>query len=202
MTDTPGGAHVTDQPAAAAEPDAPASPERAVRQGGSAPGAERDDGGPDARRPGLPARDRPVRPRRRDPGITGPAGRAGDDLAQLSPPLDQEALDLAHRIVDLCADKKASDIVLLDVRMLTTVTDYFVICSGASERQLRAISDGIAEGLRDAGVRAIGREGGASAHWALLDYGSVIVHVMAPPERDYYALEKLWAEAPLLIRVL
>ena len=59
-----------------------------------------------------------------------------------------------------------------------------------------------AEGLRDEGHRPIGREGGASAHWLLLDYGSVIVHVMAQPEREYYGLEKLWSEAPLLLRVL
>jgi ribosome-associated protein len=104
--------------------------------------------------------------------------------------------------VDLAADKKASDIVLLELRGLTTLTDYFVIASGGSERQIQAIADGIAEGLRDEGQRPIGREGGASAHWLLLDYGSVIVHVMAQPERDFYGLEKLWSEAPLILRVL
>jgi ribosome-associated protein len=116
--------------------------------------------------------------------------------------VDDAALALAHRIVDLAADKKASDIVLLDVRAQTTVADYFVVCSGASERQLGAITEGIAEGLKEEGTRPIGREGGPIAHWALLDYGSVIVHVMAPPERDYYQLEKLWADAPLLLRVM
>jgi ribosome-associated protein len=91
--------------------------------------------------------------------------------------------------------------VLLDVRALTTVTDYFVICSGASERQLGAVADGIVEALKDEGVQPIGREGAPPAHWALIDYGAVIVHVMAMPERDYYALEKLWSEAPLLLHV-
>jgi ribosome-associated protein len=114
---------------------------------------------------------------------------------------DVEALALARRIVDLAADKKAVDIVLLEVRELTTLADYFVICSGSSERQLGAIADGIAEGLRAEGQRPIGREGTANAHWLLLDYGSVIVHVMSPPERDFYQLEKLWAEAPLLVRL-
>lgn len=114
---------------------------------------------------------------------------------------DVEALALARRIVDLAADKKAADIVLLDIHELTTVADYFVICSGASERQLTAIVDGIAEGLREEGVRPIGREGSSSAHWLLIDYGAVIVHVMAPPERDFYQLERLWAEAPLLLRI-
>jgi ribosome-associated protein len=118
-----------------------------------------------------------------------------------TPPTDEAALALARRVVELAADKKASDIVLLDISRLTTVADYFVICSGASERQLGAIVDGIAAGLRDEGTRPIGREGSSTAHWMLLDYGSVVVHVMAPPEREYYQLERLWADAPLLLRL-
>ncbi len=114
---------------------------------------------------------------------------------------DESALALARRIVDLASDKKAADIVLLEIGGMTTLADYFVICSGSSERQLGAIVDGIAEGLRDEGVKPIGREGSAGAHWMLIDYGSVIVHVMAPPERDFYQLERLWAEAPLLLRL-
>jgi len=114
---------------------------------------------------------------------------------------EEEALALARRIVDLASDKKASDIVLLEIGGLTTLADYFVICSGSSERQLGAIADGIAEGLRDEGVRSIGREGSSTAHWMLLDYGSVIVHIMAQPERDFYQLERLWAEAPILLRL-
>ncbi len=114
---------------------------------------------------------------------------------------DEQALSLARRIVDLASDKKASDIVLLEIGGLTTLADYFVICSGASERQLGAIVDGIAEGLREEGIKPIGREGSANAHWLLIDYGSVIVHVMAPPEREFYQLERLWAEAPLLLRL-
>lgn len=113
----------------------------------------------------------------------------------------REALQLAHRIVELASDKKASDIVLLSVGESTTLTDYFVICSGGSERQLGAISDGIVESLKADGLLPIGKEGATSAHWLLLDYGSVIVHIMAWPERDFYALEKLWADAPLLVRV-
>jgi ribosome-associated protein len=140
---------------------------------------------PERLRPGLPTRRRPVRKK----------------AAEKSAAPDEEALALARRIVDLASDRKAADIVLLEIRELTSLADYFVICSGASERQLGGISDGIAEGLRDEGVRPIGREGSAGAHWMLLDYGSVIVHVMAPPERDFYQLERLWAEAPLLLRL-
>jgi ribosome-associated protein len=114
----------------------------------------------------------------------------------------RDALALAHRAVELAEDKKASDIILLELRDLTTLTDYFVIASGGSERQLQSIADGIVEGLKHEGTLPIGREGGSSAHWLLLDYGSVIVHVMAQPEREFYGLEKLWSEAPLLLRVL
>jgi ribosome-associated protein len=130
------------------------------------------------RRPGLPARVTPV------------------------PPMgDAEALAFARRIVDLAADKKASDVVLIGVGELTTLADYLVICSGGSERQLGAIADGIVEGLKVDEIQPIGREGLPGAHWVLLDYGAVIVHVFAPPERDYYGLEKLWSDAPTLLRL-
>jgi len=121
--------------------------------------------------------------------------------AAKTPMADEAALALARRIAELASDKKAADIVLLEIGGLTALADYFVICSGSSERQLGAIADGIAEGLRDEGVKPIGREGSSSAHWMLLDFGAVIVHIMAPPERDFYQLERLWAEAPILLRV-
>jgi ribosome-associated protein len=110
-------------------------------------------------------------------------------------------LDLARRIVDLAEDKKAADIVLLDLTGLTTLADYFVITSGGSERQLDGIADGIAAGLRDLGIRPIGREGTPDSHWILLDFGSVIVHIFTPPERDFYQLEKHWSEAKTVLRV-
>ena len=118
-----------------------------------------------------------------------------------APAVDRVALDLARRIVELAEDKKAADIVLLDLAGLTTMADYFVICSGGSERQLDAIADGISSTLRDEKVKPIGREGSSGAHWMLLDFGSVIVHIMAPPERDFYQLEKHWSEAKTVLRV-
>lgn len=110
-------------------------------------------------------------------------------------------LDLARRIVELAEDKKAADIVLLDLGELTTLADAFVICSGGSERQLGAIADGILENLRDEGIKPIGREGTPESHWVLVDFGSVIVHIFTPPERDYYGLETHWAGAKTLLRV-
>ncbi len=119
-----------------------------------------------------------------------------------APAQEREApIELARRAVALAEDKKAAEIVLLDLTGLTTLADYFVICSGGSERQLDAIADSIVEELGKDQIRPIGREGVPASHWILLDYGSVIVHVFTPPERDFYQLEKRWSEAKTILRV-
>jgi ribosome-associated protein len=118
-----------------------------------------------------------------------------------APAVDRVALDLARRIVELAEDKKAADIVLLELAPITSLTDYFVICSGGSERQLDAIADGIISTLRDEKIKPIGREGTPASHWVLVDYGSVIVHIFTPPEREYYGLEKHWSEAKTILAV-
>ena len=138
------------------------------------------------------------------PRVDEPAGPRADGLPhrdEPAPPPDRASLELARRIVELAEDKKAADIVLLELTGLTTMADYFVICSGGSERQLDAIADGIISPLRDEKLKPIGREGVAASHWVLIDYGSVIVHVFTPPERDYYGLEKHWGEARTILRV-
>ncbi len=117
------------------------------------------------------------------------------------PPGARASLDIARRVVELAEDKKAADIVLLELGELTTLADAFVICSGGSERQLEAIADAIVDGLRAEGVRPIGREGVAASHWILVDFGGVVVHVFTPPERDFYQLEKHWSEARTVLRV-
>jgi ribosome-associated protein len=114
---------------------------------------------------------------------------------------ERAALEVARKAVDVAEDKKAADIVLLDLAGVTTMADYFVICSGGSERQIQAIADGIVDALRAEGLRPIGREGEAASHWILVDFGSVIVHVFTPPERDYYELEKHWSAARTILRV-
>jgi ribosome-associated protein len=151
----------------------------------------------EGKRPGLPLRE-PGQARKRP--VKKPAEPVGDGSIDPGEP-DPVALAMARRIVEAAEDKKASDIMLLDVRALTAVTDYFIICSGQSERQLGAIADGVAEALKEGGTLPLGREGGANAHWVLLDFGAAIVHVMAPPEREFYQLEKLWADATLLLHV-
>lgn len=104
--------------------------------------------------------------------------------------------------MDVASDKKGSDIVLLRTAELTTMADYFVIASGRSDRQVQSLSKAIIDELRDDGVRPIGVEGQTSARWVLIDYGSVIVHLFAPEERDYYGLERLWSAAAQVVRVV
>ena len=89
----------------------------------------------------------------------------------------------------------------LEIAPFTTVADYLVVCSGGSERQLGAIADAGVEGLKHDGLPIVGREGEPASHWVLIDAGAVIVHVFAPPEREYYALEKLWADAKTVVSV-
>jgi ribosome-associated protein len=110
--------------------------------------------------------------------------------------LDPEAL--VGAIADYAADRKAIDIVQLDLREIIGYTDYFMICTGRTERQTRAIHDGIYEGMKSVHGRLPRRvEGLPGARWVLMDYLDVVVHVFVPEARDYYRLEQLWGEAPL-----
>ena len=90
---------------------------------------------------------------------------------------------------------------LLDARSISSFADYFVICSGESDRQLQAVSEEIEARLKQAGVRPLHSEGGTGSGWMLLDYGDIIVHIFAPKERLYYQLEKLWEEANLVVKI-
>ncbi|MEP6637205.1 MAG: ribosome silencing factor [Acidobacteriota bacterium] len=99
------------------------------------------------------------------------------------------------RALQAAADKKAQDLVVLDLREIATFTDYFVITSGSNERQVRAISDEVFERLKKAGSPAARVEGYKSAEWILLDYGDFIVHVFADQARKFYDLERLWRES-------
>jgi ribosome-associated protein len=113
-----------------------------------------------------------------------------------------EALDIAHMIVDAASDKKAQDILLLDVSEVAGFTDYFVICSGTSERQIRAVADGIDEALAERGVEPYKREGTPADGWVLLDYSDVVVHIFAPEQRAFYSLEKLWERGRVVARLV
>ncbi|MFI5274113.1 MAG: ribosome silencing factor [Ktedonobacterales bacterium] len=110
-----------------------------------------------------------------------------------------EPAELAKNIVDAAADKKAADIALLDIRELSVIADYFVICTGANPRQIGAIASAIDDRLAELHVHVRGREGSPDAGWVLLDLGDVIVHIFGPMERDFYRLERLWSEAPTVL---
>ena len=107
----------------------------------------------------------------------------------------ESGLATAHRILDAALDKKGIEPVLLDVRELCGYTDYLFIVSGRSDRHVNAVSDGVKESLAKQGVRPLGVEGKGSGHWALLDYGDVVVHVFHHPVREHYDLEGLWIDA-------
>jgi ribosome-associated protein len=105
--------------------------------------------------------------------------------------------ELARLAAEYADDKKAQDIVELDLRGVVGYTDYFVICTGASERQVKAIHDGIHLGLKDEhGLLPRRVEGVSESRWVLMDYLDVVVHVFTPETRSFYRLEQLWGEAP------
>jgi ribosome-associated protein len=103
--------------------------------------------------------------------------------------------------VEAASEKQAGDIVLLDTRKVCSFADYFVICSGDSDRQARAIYDEVAYSLKQAGAVPLHMEGTLDSGWLVLDYGDVIVHVFGTAERDYYQLDSLWSEATPVLRI-
>jgi ribosome-associated protein len=108
-----------------------------------------------------------------------------------------EPATLVREIARYAEDKKAIDLVELDLRGVLGYTDYFVICSGNTGRQAKAIQDGIAEGLkREHGTLPRRVEGSADGGWILMDYLDVVVHIFTPQAREFYRLEQLWGEAP------
>lgn len=103
-------------------------------------------------------------------------------------------------MVDIAEDRKAEDIVMLDIRKVSIIADYFVICTGTGDRHVKAIAKEIDEKLGDEGQNPISIEGMAEGKWVLLDYGAVLVHIFDQATRDFYTLEQLWAGAqPVLV---
>lgn len=107
-----------------------------------------------------------------------------------------ETKDIAQKIAAAANDKKAKDILLLNMEGLSPVTDFYVICSAGNSTLVKAIADNIEDKLAEAGVNPTHKEGYADARWVLLDYGDVVAHVFLEEERDFYNLEQLWADAP------
>jgi ribosome-associated protein len=104
----------------------------------------------------------------------------------------------ARRAARAALDKRAGDLVVLDVQRVSGVTDFFVICSGKSTTHLDTITEAVRAELRSEGVSVLHTEGVAESGWVLLDYGDVLMHVFLEDTRTYYALERLWGDAPAL----
>jgi len=117
-------------------------------------------------------------------------------------PKEEPRLDVqgfARIAAEAAAEKKGMDVVALFVGDLLVVTDYFVIATGATDRQVSSIADEVEDQLREkCGIKPIGREGERENTWVLLDFGDLVVHVFQQSERDFYRLEKLWSDAPRL----
>ena len=110
-------------------------------------------------------------------------------------------MELAHTIIDALEDKKAEDILLLDIKENATFTDYFIICTATSNRMLNALADGVIEKTRMDHKRKGRIEGKPEAGWLVLDYGDIVVHLFDEDLRRYYKLEELWKDWKVLLRV-
>ncbi len=109
------------------------------------------------------------------------------------------SLDLANKITDILDDGKAEDIIILDMREVTIVADYFVITTATSEVHMRALAEAIDEKLSEEGIEPFKRTGGEGG-WKVLDYGSIIIHLFMEEMREYYALERLWGDAERILK--
>jgi ribosome-associated protein len=117
-------------------------------------------------------------------------------VAARKPAENDAAKALARTLAEVVVDKKALDVVILDVRGRTSYADYIVVASGESDTQLRAMADAVHEKLKAGGVRPLSTEGEAGASWVLLDYGDVVAHFFDAATRSFYDLEGMWADAP------
>lgn len=108
------------------------------------------------------------------------------------------AVELAVAAARAAADKLAEEIIALDVSDQLVITDVFVVASAQTDRQVRAVVDAVEEALRDLGAKPVRREGLNEARWVLLDYDDIVVHVQHQEDREYYALERLWKDCPVI----
>ena len=108
---------------------------------------------------------------------------------------------MAHQIVVRASERNAADIKLLDIRELTTIADFFVICTATSTVHVRALVDEVVNGMREDANRRGRPEGSPSDGWMVVDFGDVLVHVFIEEKRTYYALEEFWADAPALVHM-
>ena len=161
---------------------------------GKSPSAGKTSGTRDAAKPTKMALSTSAAARKRSPKGTRALAAPGPAPAKVV--TNTEGLDGAMRALAIALDKKALEPVLLDVRELCSFCNYQLVVSGRSDRQLDAIADGIASGLKAQGIGAIGKEAATSGQWALLDFGDFVVHVFVHAAREHFDLEGLWSDAP------
>lgn len=113
-------------------------------------------------------------------------------------PRTPSARTRVKKMVQAALALHAEDITVLDLQKLASFSDFFVICSGTSDRQVQAIADAIEKAMGHFGARLLGKEGYVQGQWILLDYGDVVAHIFYPAVRELYQIEKLWADAPKL----
>ncbi len=113
-----------------------------------------------------------------------------------------EPSEVARLILEIASERLASDIVMLDLRGLASFTDYFVVMSADSSRLIQALEEDIAKNLKESNLSIHRREGTAASGWVLMDCSDVIVHIFSPEEREFFGLERLWARAPQVVRIL
>jgi ribosome-associated protein len=119
-------------------------------------------------------------------------------LVKKAPEADTEFLPVTRRVASLAYDLKARDIKAYDVRGMTLIADSFLMCSASSEPQMKAVFNAVREGMKEVGVVPLHSEGRPSDGWMVLDYGIVIAHLFREDAREFYDLDGLWADAPLI----
>lgn len=112
----------------------------------------------------------------------------------------KDAESLSRRCVEICEERKAAEILLFDVREKSILADFYVVCSGTSMPHIRAIGDHLRKAMLEEGLRPRGQDGAPGSRWMVLDYGSVLIHILDPEMRNFYNLEELWDDRKILYR--
>jgi ribosome-associated protein len=115
--------------------------------------------------------------------------------------MEQNSLDIAHKLVTALEEKKGEDILLMDIHEVASFTDFFIICSGTSDRMIRSLADIVEEEARHATKLPVRVQGSADSGWVVVDCGDIVIHLFSPSQRDYYRLEELWEHGKVLVRL-
>lgn len=115
--------------------------------------------------------------------------------------MDQNITEIAHKLVTTLEEKKGENIVLMDIHEVASFADFFIVCSGSSNRMLNALADSVEEEARHATKRPIRVEGSADYGWMVVDCGDIVIHLFSPSQRDYYRLEELWERGKVIVKM-